>query len=185
MRRAGGSERPVLQQLRPAAVTPYHRLGLWLTRSVPGVYFLRHVWTPLDILVLRLTQGRRSLAPRAIPEMWLTTIGRKTHRVHSTPVLYLKDGDRYVVVGSNYGRPRHPAWTHNLRANGTATVQIGAHRQEVGSRLATPDEIERYWPRLLEIWPGWATYRRMTERDFWMFVLEPRSDVDPLLAGVK
>ncbi len=156
-------------------LTRYHRFGLWLTKSVPGVYVFRYVWTPMDILVLRLTQGRLSLAPRAVPEMWLTTIGRKTRRTHSTAVLYLRDGDRYIVVGSNYGRGRHPAWAYNLRAQSTATIQIGGDHQEVTGRLATPEEIERYWPRLLEIWPGWVTYRQITKREFWMFVLEPRS----------
>ena len=48
-------------------MTPYHRLGLWLTRSVPGVYVFRYVLTPMDILVLRLTQCRLSLAPQGRP----------------------------------------------------------------------------------------------------------------------
>jgi deazaflavin-dependent oxidoreductase (nitroreductase family) len=163
-RRDGKAARPTL----------YHRIGLWLTGRVPGVYVLRYVWTPFDRLVVRLTGGRRGLAPRVIPQMVLTTTGRRTGKRHSTPVLYLEEGDRYIVVASNYGRARHPAWSYNLLANPGATIQIGSVRRAVHGRPATPQEFERSWPRLVAIWPGWATYRRMTDRRFRMFVLEPR-----------
>ena len=149
-------------------------MGLWLTRRTPGVYLLRHVFTPLDRMALRITGGRRGIAPRALPEMVLTTTGRKTGKRHPTPVLYLREGGRYVVVASNYGRSRHPAWSHNLMANPRATIQIGTAVEEVEARTATDEEFERFWPRLVRMWPGWKTYRRMTERPFRMFVLEPR-----------
>jgi F420H(2)-dependent quinone reductase len=89
--------------------TLYHRFGLWLTRRFPGVLILRHVVTPLDRLVLRVTGGRRGLSPRAVPSLVLTTTGRRTGERRTTPVLYLRDSERYVVVASNYGRRRHPA----------------------------------------------------------------------------
>jgi len=87
--------------------------------------------------------------------------------------LYLQDGRRYVVVGSNYGRRHHPAWTGNLISTPDATVQIGERKERVLARRARAQEFERYWPRLLEIWPGWRTYRSMTRRTFRMFALEP------------
>jgi deazaflavin-dependent oxidoreductase (nitroreductase family) len=151
----------------------YHRLGLWLTRSTLGVYLLRHVFTPADRLVLKLTKGRRSLAPTAIPELVLTTTGRRSGLARANPVLYLEDGGSYVVVASNYGRQRHPAWSYNLAANPDAEVQIGDRRQRVTARRATEDEFARYWPALVEMWPGWRKYRTMTDREFRMFVLEP------------
>jgi deazaflavin-dependent oxidoreductase (nitroreductase family) len=151
----------------------YHRTGLTLTRSVPGVFVLKNLWTPLDKLTLRLSGGRRNLAPRDIPEMVLLTSGRRSGRTRATPVLYLKVEDRYVIVGSNYGDRRHPAWTHNLQADPRAVVQLEGRRQRVVARRATTEEFERFWPRLLRIWPGWSTYRRMTDREFRMFVLDP------------
>jgi deazaflavin-dependent oxidoreductase (nitroreductase family) len=153
--------------------TPYHRGGLWLTRRVPGVYVLRYVFTPLDKLVLRLSGGRRSLLPRAVPGMVLTTTGRKTGKRHATPVLYLEDGGRYIVVASNYGNRKHPGWSYNLVAEPRASVQMGDRSFDVTARRATPEEFERYWPRLVRMWPGWKTYRTMTDREFRMFVLEP------------
>jgi deazaflavin-dependent oxidoreductase (nitroreductase family) len=151
----------------------YHRLGLWLTRSTLGVYILRYIFTPADRLVLKLTNGRRSLAPRVIPEMVLTTMGRKSGLPRANPVLFLEDDGSYVVVASNYGRQRHPAWSYNLTANPSAEVQIGEELQRVTARRATEEEFARYWPRLVETWPGWRKYRTMTDREFRMFVLRP------------
>ncbi|HKX24853.1 MAG TPA: nitroreductase/quinone reductase family protein, partial [Actinomycetota bacterium] len=139
-------------------VTPYHRMGLRITRSRPGVYLLRYVWTPVDRLVVRLTGGRRNIAPRALPELVLHTTGRHTGKRHATPVLYLEDEGRYVIVASNYGRPRHPSWSFNLMAEPRAEIQIGTRRRAVIARRAT-EEFERWWPRLVAIWPGWRTYR--------------------------
>jgi deazaflavin-dependent oxidoreductase (nitroreductase family) len=153
--------------------TPYHRFGVWLTRFVPGVYLMRYGWTPLDRLVFRLRGGRHGMGPRTLPFMLLTTVGRKTGRTRSTPVLYLQEGPSYVIVGSNYGRRGHPAWTHNLISTPEATVQVGDRSENVLARRATAEEYERYWPQLVEIWPGWRTYRKMTGREFRMFVLEP------------
>jgi F420H(2)-dependent quinone reductase len=169
---------------RPAERTPFHRLGLWLTKSVPGVMVLRYLFTPLDRAVLQVTGGRRSLAPRLVPEMLLHTTGRRSGGRRSSPVLFLRDRDRYVVVASNYGRDRHPAWSSNLLADPEAEVQIGARREEVVARRATAGEFERYWPRLVEIWPGWSKYRQMTDREFRMFVLEPTRRPRPWEDGV-
>jgi deazaflavin-dependent oxidoreductase (nitroreductase family) len=138
------------------------------------VYVLRYVWTPVDRLVVRLTAGRRNLAPRALPELVLYTTGRRTGKRHATPVLYLEDEGRYVVVASNYGRPRHPSWSLNLMAEPRAEIQFGTERRAVIARRATAGEYARWWPRLVSIWPGWRTYRRLTDREFRMFVLEPR-----------
>jgi deazaflavin-dependent oxidoreductase (nitroreductase family) len=77
-------------------------------------------------------------------------------------------------VASNYGASRHPAWSSNLLAEPNAEVQVGTTRQAVTARRATAEEYERWWPRLVAIWPGWRTYRRLTDREFRMFVLEPR-----------
>lgn len=152
----------------------YQRFGMWLTRSMPGVLILRHLFTPVDRLVLKLTKGRRGFGPRAIPQMVLTTTGRKSGQRRANPVLYLEDGGSYVVVASNYGRERHPGWSYNLAANPDAEVQIGERRERVTARRATDEEFAGYWPRLVEMWPGWRKYRTMTDREFRMFVLEPR-----------
>ena len=105
--------------------------------------------------------------------MVLTTTGRRTGRPRSTPVLYLDDGGSYVVVASNYGRRRHPSWSYNLLATPRPTIQIGTYRCEVDGRPPRRSGSAA-GPGCSRIWPGWATYRRMTDRPFRMFVLTPR-----------
>lgn len=108
-----------------------------------------------------------------MPVLMLTTTGRKSGNVVTNPVLYVPHDDRYVIVGSNYGRDRHPAWTYNLIADQTCTIEIAGRTQSAVARRATPQEIEGLWPRLLKVWPGWTTYTEMTDRSFRVFFLEP------------
>lgn len=95
-----------------------------------------------------------------------------------TPVLFLADGPRLVVVGSNGGASNHPAWVHDLRANPTATVEVGRRRLEVRARQATDEERATYWPPLLEIYPSYGLYERRTDRRLPVFLLEP-TGTDP------
>lgn len=81
-----------------------------------GRNFARAVYTPLDKAVYRLTGGRRGLSP-ARTVLYLTTTGRKTGKPRRVPVLFLRDGERYWVMASNYGTERHPAWSGQLAGN--------------------------------------------------------------------
>lgn len=145
----------------------------WLASKKWGRNLAIALYTPLDKLVYRVTRGRRGLSPPG-SVLLLTTIGRRTGEPRQVPVLYLRDGGRYWVMGSSYGRPRHPAWSANLLAHPDATVQIGRRRQEVRARLASDDERQSLWPRLLELYPAWEAYATWTDRSFRLFCLEPR-----------
>lgn len=138
-----------------------------------GRNFARVFYTPLDKAVYRLTQGRRGLSPRQTV-LWLTTTGRKSGLPRRVPVLFLRDGDRYWVMASNYGQQHHPGWSANLLANPNAMVQMGDETAAVTARLATRDEKEQLWPRLLDLYPAWKQYSEWTNRDFRLFCLEPR-----------
>ncbi len=131
---------------------------------------------PVDRLVHRMTGGRRLAAQlllRDTPTLMLTTIGRKSGRPRSTPLVYAKEDDRFIVAGSNWGQRKDPDWALNLRANPTASVQIGTNRRQVRARLADDEEKQRLWPELDRFWPGYAQYRERSGRDIMVFVLEP------------
>ena len=98
---------------------------------------------------------------------------RRTGRVRTTPVMYIRDGDRFVVSSKNFGQERSAAWPLNLLADPRATVQIGARRMSCRARLLEDEEADRYWPQLVEVWPAHETYRgRSGERR--TFLLEPQ-----------
>jgi deazaflavin-dependent oxidoreductase (nitroreductase family) len=147
-----------------------HRLGHLRLFAWMGV----HIFTPLDKRLYPRTQGRViSAGPPILPVLMLTTVGRKTGALHTTPLLYVEDGEDLVIVGSNWGQRHHPAWSFNLLTHPKARVQVGRETREVDARLASPAERTRLWPRLVSIWPPYETYAQRSGRDLRMFVLSP------------
>src|SRR5437764_13754162 len=78
--------------------------------------------------------------------MLLTTTGAKSKPERTAVLGFGQDGDRYVVIASGNGAPKHPAWYVNLQANPIATVEVGADKVKVRARTAPPDERERLTP---------------------------------------
>jgi deazaflavin-dependent oxidoreductase (nitroreductase family) len=79
-----------------------------------------------------------------------------------------------VIVASKGGYPQHPAWFHNLKANPDTRVQVKHRRIPVRARVATPEERERLWPKVVEAYKGYAVYQKRTEREIPLVILEPR-----------
>ena len=106
----------------------------------------------------------------------LTTVGRRSGEERITPVMYHRDGDRYVVVASKGGAPDHPAWYRNLTANPLARVEVGAETGtetfEVRAREAEGEERERLYAERVAIAPGFGEYTRMTSRQIPVMILE-------------
>ena len=100
-----------------------------------------------------------------------TTTGRKSGEERTVPLLYLRDGESFVVVGSNGGTSSHPAWWLNLKANPRATVEIGYCRLHVWAAEAGPSERERFWPELVAIYGGYESYRKRTDRKIPVVIL--------------
>jgi F420H(2)-dependent quinone reductase len=140
-----------------------------------GVWVIGHVVSPLDRWIYQAASGRRVSTGKPIgPILLLTTTGRRTGRERTTPVYYLRDGERIVVCNVNPGFESPNPWTLNLRANPIARVQIGRVRGIYQAREASQAEVDRYWPQLVQIWPAYQTfYERSRQR--LVFVLEPLS----------
>src|SRR5205807_10191255 len=108
------------------------------------------------------------------PVLLLTTTGRRSGTQRTAPVLYLADGERLVVIGSNAGNERAPAWALNLAAQPDAEVEVGAQRRSVRARIAEGEERDELWRRMNEQYGGFDDYRTRTARQINLFVLEPR-----------
>ncbi|MER5453847.1 nitroreductase family deazaflavin-dependent oxidoreductase [Micromonospora sp. NPDC002389] len=102
----------------------------------------------------------------------LTTRGRRSGALRRTALIYGRHGDAYVVVASQGGAPRHPAWYLNLLADPEAQVQVAAERFTARARTATPEEKARLWPDMVAIWPAYDDYQTKTDRDIPVVVLE-------------
>jgi deazaflavin-dependent oxidoreductase (nitroreductase family) len=133
----------------------------------------------------RLSGGRIGGKMAGLPVLLIETIGRKSGERRETALTYLpypfghgdpsSDGDRYVVIASVLGEPRHPAWYLNLRADPKIAVTVGPNRIAVDARDAEGEERERIWDALIEASPDYAGYRKQTERRIPVVVLSRRS----------
>ncbi|MEV4108441.1 nitroreductase/quinone reductase family protein [Nonomuraea sp. NPDC049695] len=103
----------------------------------------------------------------------LTTVGAKTGRSHTTPLGYLPDGDRILIIASAGGAPRHPAWYHNLVANPQVTVEDGVFTYQAKAVVLEGDERERMFARAVESDPGWGRYQDTSGRTLPVVALIP------------
>lgn len=150
--------------------------------DAPWVKTLIKYGARAQVAVFRLTGGRigsrwRLFAGfrRPVPTLLLDHVGRRSGRGYTTPLLYLEDGHDLVVVASRGGLPSNPQWYANLRATPDTAVHVRARgRLPVRARTAGPGERARLWPRLVELYPGFADYQRWTDREIPVVVLTPR-----------
>ncbi|MFA9431673.1 nitroreductase/quinone reductase family protein [Egicoccus sp. AB-alg2] len=141
-----------------------------------GTNVFRRVVPLADRLVYALSGGRHTVTGRSLPTLVLHTVGRRSGQPREHPLLYVREGDAYVVAGSNWGQAHHPAWTVNLLADPDAEVAVDGDRHRVVARLATDEERERLWPRFDAAYRGFAVYReRAGDRQIRLFLLEPTS----------
>jgi deazaflavin-dependent oxidoreductase (nitroreductase family) len=132
--------------------------------------------TRLHSFVYRATDGRVGGRIAGGPVLLLTTTGRKSGKECTVPLLYLEDGENIVVVASNGGAPKHLVWWLNLEANPEATVEIGGRELRVRAEKAPSGEKERLWPKLVEMYAGYESYRHRTDREIPVVVLRPVED---------
>jgi deazaflavin-dependent oxidoreductase (nitroreductase family) len=102
----------------------------------------------------------------------LTTTGRKTGNPTTTPLIYARDGDTYVIVASQGGAPKHPGWYRNLVKTPEVEVQVEDETFFARARTAEGAERERLWEKANEVWPHYAEYQKRTERVIPVVVLE-------------
>lgn len=128
----------------------------------------------LNVPIYRVTRGRLMNKIGRAPVLLLTSTGRHSGVARTAPVLYLADGERLIVIGSNGGNARAPAWSYNLKANPEAEVEIRGERRHVRARLAAGEERAELWRKMNEQYAGFEDYDKTTAREIAVFVLEPR-----------
>jgi deazaflavin-dependent oxidoreductase (nitroreductase family) len=141
---------------------PFRRVVRVTAAWPPLSFFYARTLHHVDRLVFRFTRGRATFASwvAGLPIVMLTTTGAKSGRRNTLPLVALPDGDRLVVIASNYGQERNPGWYHNLCANPSATVCFEGVTREVVARELEGEERARLYERGVEIYPGWTAYRR-------------------------
>jgi F420H(2)-dependent quinone reductase len=134
--------------------------------------FLQRLITRLHVGLYRASNGRVGGKLWGLRILLLTTTGRKTGNPRTTPLCYLADSDTFVVVASNGGAARNPAWWLNLQHTPEASVETGLSRRRVTARVATPEERARLWAEITAIAPGYLKYQARTEREIPLVILQ-------------
>lgn len=128
--------------------------------------------TAIDLALHRASGGRWGLLDAAaLPHLVLVVPGRRTGTPHPTPLLCSPRPEGWVVAGSNFGQPRTPAWVHNLRAAGVATVLWRARWHHVEAVELSGADRATAWQGLVATWPNFELYARRTTRTIPIFAL--------------
>lgn len=129
--------------------------------------------TRLHIDLYRATGGILGHHLGTVPCLLLTTIGRKTGQPRVTPLAYVVDTDRYILIASNGGTVSDPIWWRNLLANPEATIQVGRRIMRVTASVAGPDERPRLWAKAVAMYHGYAGYQQGVTREIPVVILRP------------
>ncbi len=120
----------------------------------------------------RETNGAEGHIWNGVPTLLLTTTGRRSGELRTTPLIYGRDEARYLVVASRGGAPQHPQWYLNLRAQPVVQLQVGADRFRARARPANREEKVALWKLMTAVWPSYDEYQTRTSRAIPVVILE-------------
>jgi deazaflavin-dependent oxidoreductase (nitroreductase family) len=131
------------------------------------IAFFKRFGQQVDPVMSRISGGEWMRSVYGLPGMILHTTGAKSGAARANPVLFVRDGDDFIVVGTNFGQPKHPAWTANLKAIPDAEIEVGGIRLPVRATLVDDDQFLGLYAQLVKVYPGYELY------------LERRGDLPP------
>jgi deazaflavin-dependent oxidoreductase (nitroreductase family) len=132
------------------------------------------VFGGLHATVIRRSGGKFGQKFRGAPVLLLTTTGRKSGQLRTSPLLYLRDGANLAVVASYGGDDRFPAWYHNLVANPDVSAEFDGKKHDLRASVADSATKARLWPELTKMYKTYDSYQKKTDREIPVVLLSPR-----------
>lgn len=146
----------------------------WLhALMTPLITLLKHIITRTNMWLLKKSNGRLGNSFLGVPVLLLYTKGVKSGLERVTPLFYLQDQEKIILVGSNGGNIKNPAWISNINANPLCKVNVKGNVIEVKTHLADEQEYHRYWPMITTTFSTWQKFQERSGRKFPVVVLEP------------
>jgi deazaflavin-dependent oxidoreductase (nitroreductase family) len=155
---------------------PLQRALRWMAKGKFGGWMALNVANKLDPHLMRASRGLLKV-PSGTPTILLSHIGAKSGRVRTTPLVYFTDSGNVILIASQTGKPKHPSWFHNLRANPEVELWSGGRGGTYRAREAEGEERERLWKLATQLYPGYDDYQRRADvagRRIPVVVCEPR-----------
>jgi len=131
-----------------------------------------HLYGAEHVRSYRETDGELGHDWKGTQTLLLTTKGRRSGELRTTPLIYGRRGDDHLIVASDGGSPEPPTWYLNLSANPEVEVQVLADRFRARARTATPEEKPALWREMVSHWPAYDRYQQRTDREIPVVVLE-------------
>lgn len=144
--------------------------------SGPGSWLFAKTAHHLDRRVFKLTRGRHTFGSMitGLPIVMVTTIGAKSGKARTVPVLGLPAEGGIAVIASNFGQHHNPGWFYNLRKNPEGELTVNGATRRFRAVEADGERRAAIWTQGLKVYPGWTQYeRRASHRHITIFVLEP------------
>jgi F420H(2)-dependent quinone reductase len=135
--------------------------------------FLFRLFLGVQVGLYRLTGGRLGGNMRGLKVLILTTLGRKSGKVHTVPLGFFEGQDGYVIVASNGGQPTHPAWYYNLMSQPRVKIQVFDKVIPVTAEVLAGDARTRAWQKVISAAPSYAGYEKKTSRVIPLVLLRP------------
>ena len=164
----------------PTGISPYAEANVFFRamRQIAGLrpvsWLYARILPPTDRFVSRTTGRTMTFVGlvSGLQVLLLTTTGAKTGAQRTTPVLYLRDGDNFVLIASNWGQEHNPGWYYNLRANPKAKVTLSGSTHDVRACEVTGPQRDLYWQQGCRMYPAWNVYKtRSPQREFPIMIL--------------
>ncbi len=150
----------------------YKRFINWFSTTPVGRWLVIHLAARLDPVLYKLTGGKlTTVGPQVIPQLVLTSTGRKSGQKRNVQLGFTADGADYLIVASNLGGNSHPGWSYNLDANPNVQIQVGADTKEVIASRISDEEKGALWARISATIPQMKSYRVRTNRNIKVYRL--------------
>lgn len=142
----------------------------------PVSWLMARILHHADLLLLRLSHDKMTFAQfSGLPIIELTTTGAKSGKQRTLPLTGLPDGEKYILIASNFGQIHHPGWYYNLKANPECAVRKNGHAGVYIAREADQEENRHYYDMAISYYIGYAAYKqRAGERKIPVMILEPK-----------
>jgi len=134
---------------------------------------LRRAFMRFHIVLYRLSGGLLGSRAPGRSFMLLTTIGRKSGQERVTPILYIPEANDFLLIASNWGEQKHPAWWLNLQAHPQARVRVGRKELAVVARQANSEERAHLWPSIQARYGEFKRYQQRVTREIPVIILSP------------
>ena len=147
---------------------------VWLTTNPVTTWLVRTIFSRVDPVVFRKTNGRfTAMGPPTMPMLTLTAVGRHSGKARSVHLACLEQDGDFLIVASAMGQERHPAWRYNLEANPEVEVQVVGRRFTAHAQLLDDAGRAEIWPRVHDAIPQMKIYESRTDRNICVFRLRP------------